>query len=330
MIYKLKRIWQPEIFQGHGKKKKFFEGWYYKLVDKDSKNIMAFIPGISIDKMNNSSHSFIQIIMGNTCESYYLKFSSDEFQYSKKDFEINIGDNYFSDNNITLNINSESISIKGELEFYGLTPWPVKPLSPGIMGWYAFVPKMECYHGVVSLNHNINGSLNINNRKVSFCGGKGYIEKDWGRSFPKAWVWMQSNHFKDDGISLTASIAKIPWLTGEFTGFIIGLLYKEKLYRFATYTGAKLDELLVTENSAKIVVSDKKYILEIEGNKTNVGQLYSPKYGAMEGRVEESLQSIVNIKLFEIVGEKKKLVLDDRGLNTGMEITNSNLLTRES
>lgn len=56
--------------------------------------------------------------------------------------------------------------------------------SPGIMGWYAWVPTMECYHGVVSLDHAISGKLMIEDQAHDFNGGRGYIEKDWGKSFP--------------------------------------------------------------------------------------------------------------------------------------------------
>ena len=49
----------------------------------------------------------------------------------------------------------------GRLVFEGITPWPVSITSPGIMGWYAWVPKMECYHGVLSLDHRIQGDLQI-------------------------------------------------------------------------------------------------------------------------------------------------------------------------
>ncbi|MCK7537696.1 MAG: tocopherol cyclase family protein [Marinilabiliales bacterium] len=33
-------------------------------------------------------------------------------------------------------------------------------------------------------------------KMADFSGGRGYIEKDWGHSFPSAYVWMQSNHFQ--------------------------------------------------------------------------------------------------------------------------------------
>ena len=87
----------------------------------------------------------------------------------------------------------------------------------------------------------------INDRSVDFSGGRGYIEKDWGMTFPRAYIWMQSNHFQRAGVSLTASVATIPWLTGWFRGFLVGLLVEGILYRFTTYLGSKINQLSVND-----------------------------------------------------------------------------------
>ena len=115
------------------------------------------------------------------------------------------------------------------------------------MGWYAWVPKMECYHGVLGFDHQITGSLEFNGTELDFTNGRGYIEKDWGVAFPEGYVWMQSNHFNRPRVCLTASIAMIPWLGSAFRGFIVGLWIDRQLYRFATYTGAKTDLIEITD-----------------------------------------------------------------------------------
>jgi tocopherol cyclase len=51
------------------------------------------------------------------------------------------------------------------------------------MGWFAYVPFMECYHGVLSLDHEVNGRLRLGKRETDFSGGRGYIEKDWAAPF---------------------------------------------------------------------------------------------------------------------------------------------------
>jgi hypothetical protein len=50
--------------------------------------------------------------------------------------------------------------------------YPVSLFSPGIMGWYAYVPGMECYHGAVSLDHMLKGELEYNGSFLDFTGGK--------------------------------------------------------------------------------------------------------------------------------------------------------------
>lgn len=327
-FYRIRRIWNPEIFQGHNKKNSYFEGWYYKLVDEEEKNVYAFIPGISIVKQNNLSHAFIQIINGNTGDSQYFKFNINEFDYSMKNFEINIGENYFSLNNMVLNIEDKGFATKGEINFEGITPWPVKLLSPGVMGWYTFIPFMECYHSILSLTHSIKGCLEINNSIINFDNGIGYMEKDWGASFPSSWIWIQSNHFDKEKTSLTASIATIPWLTGNFTGFIIGLLYEGKLYRFTTYTGAKLRKVSIKDDKLFIEVKDKNYSLRIQVIKGKTGILHSPKAGVMKGKIYESLKSQVKILLYMEKGNKKQLIYEGWGRNAGLEITNAHQLIK--
>ena len=316
-FYKLRKTWNSEIYQGVNKTTNYFEGWYFKIVDKETLNSFSIIPSVSFGKNQDESKASIQILDGKNSNSYNFDFSIKDFYFSKNAFEIKIGENYFSQNKLSINISN---TIKAKLSFNDLTPWPIALLSPGAMGWFAFLPFMECYHGVVSLTHKIQGFLEINGKKIDFTGGKGYIEKDYGSSFPTSWIWMQSNHFKDENTSLMCSIAKIPILKGSFTGFICGLYFNKTLYKFATYTGAKLVTLNTAGNIVNISLINKKNELQIEGKTQNKGKLISPKNGIMKNQVLESLTAEVTIKLYKIVGKVKTLIYEDSGINTGMEI----------
>ena len=64
MLYRFKKIYRPEIFQGYKKREGYFEGWYFKLVDKEVKNLFAIIPGVSISNIKDDSHAFIQVMDG--------------------------------------------------------------------------------------------------------------------------------------------------------------------------------------------------------------------------------------------------------------------------
>ena len=317
----INRLLNPEIFQGINKKKNYFEGWYYKIVDKDETNSFALIPGIAYDK-EGKGHAFIQVIDSIKYRTEYNKFSISDFKYSGDSLDVSIGNNKFTKDGIDINMSNEDYPVSGHLEFYDIEPFPKTLLRPGIMGPFSYVPFMECYHGVVNIHHKIKGELMINNKLVDFTHGYGYIEKDWGRSFPKWWVWIQSNHFKENNTSMMFSIAKIPWLGNHFTGFISFLKIKEKMYLFATYSGAKVRHLEYKDGTINILVEDKRYSLEISGEYKENGVLIAPKNGLMERKISESISSTVRVSLKDHSGN---IIFEDYGQNAGLEVVGQHL-----
>ena len=219
------------------------------------------------------------------------------FARMKKDFILQLAEMSFPQRRIHLEIENDEILIEGDLTFNGLTPWPVTWLSPGIMGWFAWVPGMECYHGVVSLDHEIMGNLRINGQATDFSCGRGYIEKDWGKAMPKAWIWSQCNHFNKPHTSLTMSVAVIPWGPATFDGFIVGLLIDGTLHRFATYTGARIEKKTVSENNVTLIFSDRKKRVEIFARRIGGGQLKAPTVTQMDRRISETLSSEIDVIL---------------------------------
>jgi len=320
-----KALWNPDMYHGWGNEKDYFEGWYFKIVDPTENYAFAFIPGISLGETSNQ-HAFIQVLDGKKSTAVYHRFEKNDFIAAEDKFEVQLKGNSFSAQHLQLDLPE----IKGELTFENNVPWPKMLYAPGIMGWFSFIPFMQCYHGIVSLNNTIKGQLIIDGEMVDFSQGKGYIEKDWGRSFPNAWIWMQSNHFDSKPtsktVSLTASVAHIPWLGNHFIGYIVGFLLGEKLYRFATYTGAKM-KASVVDDFVYLSFKDRKNRLEIKAIKMGGGDLISPIEGDMIGKVNESMEAIVEVKLYE----KEQLIFEGTGKNTGMELAGDvdSLLTEE-
>jgi tocopherol cyclase len=337
-INRWRATWNPDMYHGWGKTRSYFEGWYFKVVDNTEGYALAFIPGISLGK-SGEAHSFIQVLDGKKLRTAYHRFDTDAFQPDETRFSLQLADNQFTTNCIKLNLPD----IQGELTFKNTTPWVKMLGAPGIMGWYSFVPFMECYHGIVSLDHSIEGSLTIEGKTVDFTNGRGYIEKDWGTSFPRGWFWMQSNHFFEkngenmahsnipnsfgtEGVSLIASVAHIPFLGSFFIGYIVGFWFKNKLYRFATYTGAKMKARL-DGNHIQLSFKDSRFRLEIEATKAGTGNLVAPLNGEMTGKVSESLQAVLHVRFYE----KENLIFEGKGRNAGLEAAGNieELLTNE-
>ena len=315
--YPLRRVWQPEVYQGGRHHDDYFEGWYLKCVDAASSQVLALIPGVSHDRAGGTSHSFVQVVRpGGT--TAYLSYPIDAFTFDRKRFSVAVGPNTFSDSGVSLDLDCDGMRLTGQVGFGSWVPWPVHATSPGIMGPYRFVPRMEGYHGVCSLDHALTGALELNGELLDFEGGRGYAEKDWGRSFPSSWVWAQSNHFDRHHVSVTVSVAKIPWMGSSFVGFIAGAWISGTLYRFTSYTGAKLMAFQSWFDGAAMTYEDRDFRLEVELDGATAAPLKAPSHGRMVARADESLDATMRVKLTSL--RDGVVLLDDCGLHAGCEV----------
>ena len=347
---RLARVLHPAWYHGHDKRPPFFEGWYFKLVDATGQHRYAIIPGIFKSDDPAKQHAFVQVLNGTTGQATYHRFpaardlsSRAAFRAAHDRFEVTIGANRFTQDLIALQLAGPDASspdeasgspdeasgspdeasgkgqtIYGEVHFEGLVPWPVTLLSPGIMGPFGWLPNLQCYHGVLGLDHGLRGKLVVDGLVIDWEGGRGYIEKDWGAAFPAAWIWMQTNHFEQPGTSLTASVALIPWHGLSFRGQIVGLWHEGQLYRFATYTGARIERLEVGRERVTWVLRGRTpvggplYRLEIDAQRPGDVRhtpdapgvveepILGPSVQGMGVRVDESLSALVRVRLVRL------------------------------
>lgn len=298
----LKNINNPVLFQGHLQKKHYFEGWYFKQVTADGKQTVSFIPGISLD--GAESHCFVQVILSPNIQTYYFKYPLDQFNTTENPFSVTVGESVFSMDGCQIALNDASqstpqgISIVGDLYFSNLSPIQSSPLMPNIMGFFAYIPRMECNHGVISMNHSLKGSIDIGKQQsLDFDGGKGYIEKDWGTSFPSEYIWIQANHFEKSDCSFMCSIATIPFGLFAFKGVIANLQVDGVEYRFATYNGAKVTNFKNETNAVCFELIKGDVTLSCEGRLIEYGELKAPEKGEMLRTIKEGLSGEVTLTL---------------------------------
>lgn len=309
-----KALWHPNSYHGWGQSRNYFEGWYFKIVSPCEQYAFALIPGISMDG-SGQRHAFVQRLDGKACTAAYHEFPQEAFKPRADRFEVQLGQNLFAENRLSVSLPE----LEGRLAFHNNTPWPSATGAPGIMGWYAFVPFMECYHGVVSLHHTLEGTLNVYGAPVDFTGGIGYIEKDWGRSFPSSWIWMQTNHLSDtSGACMMASVARIPWLGSHFVGHLAGLQLEGRLWAFTTYNNTQLKTSIdEASKTVDLQFTRKGQRLEVHARQRGgTGALAAPLSGAMTGKVSESLQSLLHIRLTD----HGHTVYEGEGRHAGLEV----------
>ncbi|MAR36128.1 MAG: hypothetical protein CMG19_04895 [Candidatus Marinimicrobia bacterium] len=291
-------IRHPSAYHGRKNKRPFFEGWYHKLTTI-SKKSLAIIPGIYHSGISDNKTAFIMIFEGNNGNVFFERFGATEFECSKSEYNLQIGPNFFSLNEMKLDISTNNLQLKGKVNTKHLKPWPVTLFEPGCMGMYAYIPTMECFHGILSMDHSLNGKLELNESVYDFSDGRGYIEKDWGKNFPEDWIWAQANHFENNHASISASLATIPWKRMKFAGFIVGLYFDNKFYRFTTYRNTIIKDIYFDSKKFYWLLQRKDLSLHltIERGKKD-GLLFAPDKNDMIPKVIENLDGKIRCQLY--------------------------------
>ncbi|MBN2811810.1 MAG: hypothetical protein JXP39_07950 [Spirochaetales bacterium] len=269
-----------------------FEGWYFKVCTSEGKSC-AFIPGISTAR--SDPHAFIQYIDGRNGNSHYERFPIEEFSWTREPFSVSVGCYRFGADGIFADSRDRNAWLAGQVSFGPWCPYPAGFLRPGIMGPFGFAGFLECYHAVVSANHSLQGELEIRLPGVPaqtwrLNEGKGYIEKDWGHSFPRDYVWMQANSFERNDLSVFVSLAAVPFKGRDFPG-IIAFVRQENLgfVTLATWNGAKVTRMNVDGTDYQVTLRRGPWELFVAARQTGASPLQAPAAGQMDRVIKETV-----------------------------------------
>lgn len=312
---KLYLMKNPDLFQGEknlSENEKYFEGWYFK--NTNNENCISFIPGINVD--GNTKKAFIQVITDNS--SYFVNYDIDDFDFSYEPFNIKIGNNFFSKEGIHIDISDEfqNLRVCGDIKYSDSKNIHTNSYNPNIMGPFSYIPFMECNHAILSMKNKINGLININNNEINFNNGTGYIEKDWGSSFPKSYIWCQGNNFQKSNASFMLSVADIPFKIFNFRGIICDLIIDDMEYKFATYNNTKIIEYDLSNDLINITLKKGSYYLNVKSTYDKGNKLSAPVKGQMNKDIFESITSLITITL----KKDNNVIFSDTSTNCGLEI----------
>lgn len=289
-------------------KKNAFEGWFSKVDDVNNDFMFSVIWGYST--VENDRHAFIQFTNSITHKTKYIRYPLEDLSFTKDPFILTIGQNKLSKDFMALNINEVDLKVKGEFSFNNLKTLKKYFLKPNIMGLLSYLPN-ECNHSISSLHHKVKGNVSLDNKTYDI-DGIGYMEKDWGTSFPKKYVWTQGSDVL--GNSVVFSNATVPILGRYATGFFLVILHNDKEYRFSSIEGSKMLSFEADHNSFKSKIQKGNLTVEIFAKQYNPISLKSPNMGEMKSSIKESLDGNLKIALlkdgkvsFEIENERASI-----------------------
>lgn len=256
------------------KKTNFFEGWYFK--EQCEELTIAFIPEVSYDEDGKLSGS-LQIVLPD--RSYYYTYQNPINMNLNRTMFIVMEKNVFTDACIHIDIEEEDLMIKGDIYFDR-----EKGRKFNVMGPLAVFP-LPCKHGILSMEQRLSGTLEIDGKVYDFNGGKGYLETDFGKSFPRRYMWSQCNWFDSTDCQIAVAAATIPLGPIPIMGTFACINYEGQRYKLATYKGAEVEK--IGEKGFKI--TQGPYIFEGRRQGGNAIELKSPEMGKMESATREYL-----------------------------------------
>lgn len=271
------------FFHATARSKSYFEGWYFK--QSTASHTVALIPSFHRDKNGNAS-ALLQVAADGV--SFQVAYRADQFAADPNRLDVRIGDSRFTADGVSLLIDTKELSLKGSLHF-----GPPTALRSDIMGPFRHLPAMQCNHGVLSMKHTVDGMLLVNGARLLFDRADGYIETDWGRSFPRTYLWTQCNGL--DSIAVMASVADIPIGPATFTGCICAILVGGQEVRIATYHGAHVETL----SKDKLVLRQGGWVFIAECLAPRPVALRAPVAGEMRRIISESPACPVRYQLWK-------------------------------
>lgn len=272
------------------KDKNYFEGWYFRATDQNNKNYAVIF---AVTKNEEDPHAFIQVFKNGDKECIYQKYDISLFRYEEG--TVHIGNNTLSLHKVYVNVRDYILDLAFERTI---------PLETSAMGYLEKAP-LDCFQEVVLLNGEASGT--INKRKGHY---RIYIEKTYGNKFPKKWLWIQSNHSKNNS-DFSFSLGYIPLLKKTVPGWLFVLNTPTEQINFHSLGGASLK---TKEN--EVIIKTLRYKIHLQYTQKDTIKLVGPSPKAkMDLDVFESLTSTANIKVYK----NKKLLFEDSYINVGLE-----------
>ena len=284
-------------FKHQGKKARdYFEGWYVRLYNNTGDLNLACI--FAYTKYHNDPHAFIQVYNGHLGKNTYYRFDINDFEY--KDDAVRIQNNLLAVDHLIVATEDTNIDVA----LTRLAPLDVK----SAMGYLSKLP-LECYQEVIFMDGVAEGVIN----GAPFTG-KTYMEKTYGKRFPKKWFWLQANSF-DQAMNFTLAGGHVPTLFFKPFGFFAIIQFDQKEWVFGTYNRAKC-RVRKTENYQFFTLTkgQRKVVIQAKVNKP-VCLVGPTDKGLMNLDVFEDLYAAFKIEVFE----NKELIFETHSNLGGFE-----------
>lgn len=293
------------------KKAPCFEGFYLKTAKKDGTTLVV-ICGFA--KSKEKSHAFIQVST-QSLETFYFEYPLYELKINEEAFNFSIRNNEFSQNGIYIKENDCEV----DLTFSDFTFWNRTYLNPSIMGVLAYVPFVECKHDIISPSLTVLGHANLKAETLIFDNTSGYIDKNWGRSFPKDYFWGHISNFENPSVSIQFAKAKPKWLFWKIPVYIGFLRLNHEIHLFKSWKKGKMT--LTNVGQDEVLLQNRKFKIKIKFENGRPLNLKAPIEGKLDHLILERAGILTRVTIYKLnsIGDDQ-ILINESVLNSTLEV----------
>ncbi|SFC72726.1 Tocopherol cyclase [Alkalibacterium subtropicum] len=286
-------------FKGVNAQAPYFEGWYVKTTDAEQDFSLALIPGMALFSEKECFVQYNLYYKGKSV-SGKITYPVEEFTIVSEPYSVLMPLFVLSEKGVKAHLKDEENDLLIDLNFGDFLPLRQSLFSPSIMGPLEYI-RVPCSHDIVSMRHEVRGTVTVNGEKITLDKGTGYMEKDRGSTFPDRYIWAQSNSFiEDEESALSLAVADIDFNVFDLTGAIAVFHDGIKEHRFASYQGT-LCKVTMDENLEGYTVYLKDYSksLKVKVSLQHSHELIAPMSEGMDYPIKETMKAEIRVTFQE-------------------------------
>lgn len=178
-------------------------------------------------------------------------------------------------------------------------------------GWLSHFPIFEPGWQILMAHGLATGWISMAGKQYNFTQAPAYSEKNWGKSFPQRWFWLNCNAFDTDAdVAITAGGGRrqvLGWM--ESVG-MVGLHYQGKFYEFAPWN-SQVSWSVSPWGYWSMQGKSDRFSIEVQGHTDKPGTwVRTPTATGLEFICRDTTQGHLAIQLWDIRGSRSKVLLN--------------------
>lgn len=268
----------------------YFEGWYFKINQRETGLGFFFIYGVIFPGNQTSGEAFLHFGGGHDGRTVYKSFPLDSFSAGTEDLDVVMGKNKATKSRIIGEVLNNQKEFRWDIDIEQRMTWDKT------MGSYTDSDELDVNWQVEHLSAVADGFIEWDGQHFELDNALAYSDHNWGPEFPSYYMWMQGAHFPNRVDAFSLSGGAVNGLLGERQAYMIGYYRDGELLTFRTQDMARIygfyDDLIWTINAEK---GNQRLTIWASADQATMFRMLAPTLSGMKPIVNESLTGVIGV-----------------------------------